>query len=62
MREAERVRQAWGSTNGRKALHLPGKRSPDILERADEVVRPNDEGGIVRYLLDQRKIPQGATR
>lgn len=38
----------------------PANAHPAILERADEVVRPNDEDGIVRYLLDQHGIPPSA--
>jgi 5-amino-6-(5-phospho-D-ribitylamino)uracil phosphatase len=34
----------------------PANAHSAILERADEVVRPNDEDGIVRYLLDHHGI------
>lgn len=40
----------------------PANAHPAVLERADEVVRPNDEDGIVRHLLEQHGIPQSANR
>jgi 5-amino-6-(5-phospho-D-ribitylamino)uracil phosphatase len=39
----------------------PANAHPTILGLADEVVRPNDEDGIVRHLLDHHGISQIAT-
>jgi Cof subfamily protein (haloacid dehalogenase superfamily) len=40
----------------------PANAHPTILERADEVVRPHDEDGIVRHLLEQHCALQSPTR
>jgi hydroxymethylpyrimidine pyrophosphatase-like HAD family hydrolase len=38
----------------------PANAHPEVLESATEVVGPNDEDGIVRYLLDRHRLPHKA--